>query len=88
MSTINDAGTVDRKFPVEDSLFFKIQGSDDSVKATARSIRNIISRHGGKNFQFAATDDEAASLWEARKYALMSVMAAVEGSRAWTTDVW
>ena len=88
MSTINDAGSVDRKYPVEDSLFFKIQGSDESIKATAQSIRNIVKHHEGKNFQFAATDEEAASLWEARKYALMSVLAAVEGSKAWTTDVW
>ena len=88
MSTINDAGTVDRKHPAEDSLFFKIQGSDGSIKATAQSIRNIVKRHGGKNFEFATTDEEAESLWEARKYALMSVLASVEGSKAWTTDVW
>jgi D-lactate dehydrogenase (cytochrome) len=79
---------VDRTYPEKDSLFFKIQGSDDSIKATAKSIRSIVDRHEGSNFQFAATDEEASSLWEARKYALMSVIAAVEGSRAWTTDVW
>ena len=39
-------------------------------------------------FQFATTDEEASALWEARKYALWSVIASEEGSRAWTTDVW
>ena len=88
ISAINKAGTVDRTYPARDSLFFKIQGSNDSIKATAKVIQAIIKRHSGANFQYAATDDEAASLWEARKYALMSVLASEEGVRAWTTDVW
>lgn len=88
ISTINQAGTVDRTYPVKDSLFFKIQGSDDSIKAAAKTVQAIVKRYSGSNFQFAATEEEASSLWEARKYALMSVIASEEGSRAWTTDVW
>ncbi|EJD02134.1 D-lactate dehydrogenase cytochrome oxidoreductase [Fomitiporia mediterranea MF3/22] len=87
IASINQAGTVDRTYPVKDSLFFKIQGSDDSIKATSKLVQAIVKRHNGSNFQFAATDSEAAALWEARKYALMSVLASDEGSRAWTTDV-
>ena len=45
--------------------------------------------HGSKQFQFASTDQEAAELWENRKYALTSTMTAGgEGARVWTTDVW
>ncbi|KAL5529461.1 hypothetical protein ACEPAG_5446 [Sanghuangporus baumii] len=87
ISTINKSGAVDRTYPVRDSLFFKIQGSDDSIKAAAKLIQGIVKRHIGSNFTYASTQEEASALWEARKYALMSVIAAEEGSRAWTTDV-
>ncbi|KAH8117132.1 D-lactate dehydrogenase cytochrome oxidoreductase [Phellopilus nigrolimitatus] len=87
ISTINTSGTVDRTYPVYDSLFFKIQGSNDAIKATAKLVQAIVKRHGSSMFQYAATDDEAAALWEARKYALMSVIASDPESRAWTTDV-
>ncbi|KAI5124080.1 hypothetical protein M0805_003907 [Coniferiporia weirii] len=87
ISSINQAGTVDRTYPVRDSLFFKIQGNDDAVRATAKLVQAVVKRHGSSMFQFASTDGEADALWEARKYALMSVIASEEGSRAWTTDV-
>lgn len=86
--SINKAGTVDREYPVQDSLFFKIQGNDETVKAVAKVIKNIVKQHGSSAFQFAASDTEADALWDARKYALMSVIASEEDSRAWTTDVW
>ncbi|PAV23748.1 D-lactate dehydrogenase cytochrome oxidoreductase [Pyrrhoderma noxium] len=87
ISTINAAGTVDRTYPIRDSLFFKIQGSEESIKAAAKTVQAIVKRHGSSMFQFATTDEEASALWEARKYALWSVIASEEGSRAWTTDV-
>lgn len=88
MSAINHAGLVDKEYPVKDSLFFKIQGSDDIVKATTKVIQQIIKKHGSTLFTFAATDAEAATLWESRKYALTSTIASDPGSHAWTTDVW
>lgn len=88
MSAINHAGLVDKEYPVKDSLFFKIQGSDDIVKATTKVIQQIIKKHGSTMFTFAATDAEAATLWESRKYALTSTIASDPGSHAWTTDVW
>lgn len=88
MKTINDAGTLDREYPVHDSLFFKIQGNDETVKAAAKVIKDIVKRHSSSNFQFATSDAEAEAIWDARKYALMSAIASAEGSRAWTTDVW
>ena len=88
MSAINQAGSVQRSYPVKDSLFFKIQGSDDVVKATAKLVQGIVKKHGSTTFMFASTNDEAESLWEGRKYALWSTIASDPGSRAWTTDVW
>lgn len=88
MNAVNKSGLVSRTYPVRDTLFFKIQGDDYAVQSAARAVKDIISRHGGTGFQFAQTEEEADTLWECRKYALMSTIASVEGSRCWTTDVW
>ena len=88
MWAINHAGLVDKEYPVKDSLFFKIQGSDDIVKTTTKAIQKIVKKHGSSMFTFASTDEEASALWESRKYALTSTIATEPGSHAWTTDVW
>jgi len=88
MAAINEADLCAKKYPVQDTLFFKIQGDDASVKLTAETIQGLIKKHGGLHFQFASTDKEAEELWQNRKYALMSSLAAYPGLRCWTTDVW
>jgi len=88
MSAINNAGLVDHAYPVMDTLFFKIQGASEAIELTAGVVEEIVQKHGGVRFEFAATDEEAADLWQNRKYALMSSMAVVPGARCWTTDVW
>jgi D-lactate dehydrogenase (cytochrome) len=88
MQAVNHSGLVDHTYPVQDTLFFKIQGDDTAVKLASKEIKDIVKKHGSSQFKFAATDEEADSLWQSRKYALMSTLAAHEGSRCWTTDVW
>lgn len=88
MSAINGAGLVDRPYPVQDTLFFKIQGDDKAIELASKEVRAIVKKHGSTRFDFAATDEEAEDLWQNRKYALMSTKAAHPGSRCWTTDVW
>ena len=88
MSAINKAGSSSKHYPVKDSLFFKIQGSEESIKMTSKIVQSIVRKHGSSNFTYASTDEEAESLWENRKYALTSTIASEPGSRAWTTDVW
>ncbi|PSR88873.1 hypothetical protein PHLCEN_2v5022 [Hermanssonia centrifuga] len=88
MAAINSAGLVSKNYPVSDTLFFKLQGTASAIKETAAAVRNIVKKHGSKQFQFAATDEEAAELWENRKYALTSTMSSAgENARVWTTDV-
>ncbi|KAI0818818.1 FAD-linked oxidase-like protein [Irpex lacteus] len=88
MAAINDAGLVSKSYPVKDTLFFKLQGTPSAIKDTAAAVQQITKKHGSKQFQFASTDQEAAELWENRKYALTSTMTAGgEGARVWTTDV-
>ncbi|KAF5386827.1 hypothetical protein D9615_001627 [Tricholomella constricta] len=87
MEAINTAGLVDHPYPVEDTLFFKIQGDPTSIKSTSKAVQDIVKKHGSSRFEFASTDQEAEDLWQNRKYALMSTMAANPGTRCWTTDV-
>lgn len=87
MSAINAAGLIDRPLPVKDSLFFKIQGAPEAIQRAADTVKKIVRKHGSSQFAFAATDQEATDLWQNRKYALTSTLAAHPGSRCWTTDV-
>lgn len=88
MDAINKGGIIDKPYSVKDTLFFKIQGDTGCVTSTSKTIQAIIKKYGGNNFKFASTDEEAEDLWQSRKYALMSSLAAYPGSRCWTTDVW
>jgi len=87
MAAINAAGEVSRKLPISDTLFFKIQGDEAAIGATARAVQETVARHGSTRFEFAQTDQEASELWESRKYALISTIGSVPGARCWTTDV-
>ncbi|KAF7359262.1 D-lactate dehydrogenase [cytochrome], mitochondrial [Mycena sanguinolenta] len=87
MDALNNGGLVDRPYPVKDTLFFKIQGDDAAIKLTSKTIQALVKKHGSTKFEFAATNEEAETLWQNRKYALMSTMAAHPESRCWTTDV-
>ena len=88
MSAINNSGVIQHQYPVKDTLFFKIQGADEAVKLTSELVNEITRRHGSDRFEFAATDEEAADLWQSRKYALQATMAVIPEARCWTTDVW
>ncbi|PIL23764.1 hypothetical protein GSI_13514 [Ganoderma sinense ZZ0214-1] len=83
----NKAGLVSKQYPVVDTLFFKIQGDPSAIAATAQSVQKTVLEHGGNNFHFASTREEADELWDNRKYALTSTIQSEEGARVWTTDV-
>ncbi|WOO84395.1 D-lactate dehydrogenase [cytochrome], mitochondrial [Vanrija pseudolonga] len=84
---INLGGLAGRSYPETDTLFFKFQGSEAIMKETAKAVKDLTSKHGGKGFEFSRTDKEAADLWEGRKAALWSVLALRPDGRVWTTDV-
>ena len=88
MAAIDAAGLVSEKYPIRDTLFFKIQGDPAAIESTAQTVQQIVARHGSLSFKFAKTDAEAEELWENRKYALISTIQSEEGARCWTTDVW
>ncbi|KAG6814287.1 hypothetical protein H0H92_013412 [Tricholoma furcatifolium] len=71
MKAINNAGLVDSPYPVEDTLFFKIQGDPLSIQNTSKTVQAIVKKHGSSRFEFASTEQEAEDLWQNRKYALI-----------------
>ncbi|KAG6854592.1 hypothetical protein C0991_004194 [Blastosporella zonata] len=66
MKAINSAGLVDHPYPVEDTLFFKIQGDPSSIQNTSKAVQSIVKKHGSSRFEFASTDQEADELWQNR----------------------
>ncbi|KAH7889949.1 FAD-linked oxidase-like protein, partial [Phlebopus sp. FC_14] len=87
MAAINQAGLVDSPYPVKDTLFFKIQGSPESITETSQCVKQVVEKHRSSRFEFASTDQEAEDLWENRKYALVSTLSSHPGMKCWTTDV-
>ncbi|OJA10768.1 hypothetical protein AZE42_00316 [Rhizopogon vesiculosus] len=69
MAAINAAGMVDAPYPVQDTLFFKLQGSPESIRETSNVVQEIVQSHGSTRFEFAATEEEADEMWQNRKYA-------------------
>jgi D-lactate dehydrogenase (cytochrome) len=90
MEAVNAGGTLDpsKKLPAVDSLFFKLQGSKDSIAAAAKLVKSITKKHGSTRFEFASSDEEAALLWQNRKEALYATLSSNPGMKCWTTDVW
>lgn len=88
MRAINLAGLSGRSYPEQDSLFIKLSGSETSIADATSMIREIVTKHEGKGFEFAHDEKEAQGIWEGRKVALWSARSLREGSRIWTTDVW
>ncbi|AFR97691.1 D-lactate dehydrogenase (cytochrome) [Cryptococcus neoformans C23] len=87
MEAINKGGLAGRQYKPVDSLFFKFQGSDHSMAEVSQGVKALVAKHGGKNFEFSASDAEADALWQGRKTALWSVLGLLEDSKVWTTDV-
>lgn len=89
MDALSSYKGASRKWPVKDTVFFKLQGtSSDSLSGTAAFVREIALKHGATDLVLAADDKEAEGLWADRKNALHVALATFPGSRPWATDVW
>jgi len=88
MNAINRAGTTQKPYPTQDSLFFKIQGAPEVISKAAEALETIVKKHASSRFEFASTEEHAREMWENRKMALFSSLQLEPGLRCWTTDVW
>jgi D-lactate dehydrogenase (cytochrome) len=76
MKAVNQAGYCSREFPEKPSLFIKIAGpSSDHVQDTAKTAERIAEASGALSFSLAQDEEEASSIWAARKTALWSLLA-------------
>ena len=88
VKAVNESGGLSEKLPISDTLFFKIQGTPESMQATGKIVQTIAKKHGSTQFVYAKNQKHADDLWNNRKVALYSAQAWIPGSRVWTTDVW
>ncbi|MEP6916243.1 MAG: FAD-linked oxidase C-terminal domain-containing protein [Acidobacteriota bacterium] len=73
---------------VAPTLFFDFHGaSEANVKEQADAVREIAEDNGGAGFQWAATPEARARLWQARHDAHYAALALRPGARSWPTDV-
>jgi len=87
MRATNTYGISERKYPEKDSLFFKFQGSPETIRETSRVVGQLLKKHGATGFEVAKTEQQALDLWADRKNALFSSLALCPGAKGWSTDV-
>lgn len=86
MRATNKYGVSERKYPELDSLFFKFQGTEETIRETSRLVQKIIKKHGSTGYEEAKTRQQADDLWADRKNALFSALALRAVGR--TTNIW
>ncbi|WP_420725858.1 MULTISPECIES: FAD-binding oxidoreductase [unclassified Hwanghaeella] len=73
-------------FEAKVTLFFEFHGTEASTHEQAQQVQEISAEHGGSAFQYAATQEERTTLWEARHNAFYAACAAVPGKKGMATD--
>ena len=87
MQVINGSGGTSRTWKETPTLFFKFSGTPGQVTDSIQRTQTLV-RLRADGFEFAETDEEARTLWSARKEALWSTIAfGGDHSSIWTTDV-
>lgn len=78
-----------RQYPPTEHIFFKLQGpSASSIEETARIVKQVAEKHGGKNWKLAKNDLEGEDMWTDRRHAYPTGLAyGGPGSKGWPTDV-
>ncbi len=74
--------------PEVPTLLFEFHGpSAVDVEEHARLVREVADEHGATGFQWTASPEERAKLWEARHNVLYATIASRPGCKAWTSDI-
>jgi len=75
-------------YPLAPTLFFEFHGiSQQSVDEQAHAVQDAASEHGMREFRWATTPEERATLWQARHNVLYATIASRPGAKPWTSDV-
>jgi D-lactate dehydrogenase (cytochrome) len=79
MKAINQSGYCDKEYAETPTLFMKFSGhSQQAVQEQIIRVEAYAKKNFCQSFEFSKTDEEAASLWSARKTALWSLLAMKE----------
>jgi D-lactate dehydrogenase (cytochrome) len=74
--------------PEVPTLLFEFHGPSAAVvEEHARLVREVADEHGATSFEWTASPEERAKLWEARHNVLYATIASRLGCKAWTSDV-
>jgi D-lactate dehydrogenase (cytochrome) len=75
-------------YPAKPTLLFEFHGTSAAAAAEhAQMAHEIAAENGGSGFQWAATSEDRARLWQARHNTLFAALALRPGCRGWVTDV-
>ncbi|KAE8453281.1 hypothetical protein EG329_011348 [Mollisiaceae sp. DMI_Dod_QoI] len=76
MHALNEAGYTETQWPVKSTIFFKFAGeSEEGVQRQIDFVEGLARKNGCEAFVRSKTDEQAESLWAARKTALWSLLA-------------
>lgn len=53
------------------------------MKEVGKAVSAVVKKHGGRDWSFSKTDQQAEELWEGRKTALWSAMAMIPETKCW-----
>ncbi len=85
MKAINDYSGTD--LPVTPMLWFEFHGTEASAAEQAEMVKTISDDWGGGDFQWTASPEERARLWQARHDAAYAAKGIRPGAEVWATDV-
>ena len=76
MHAVNEGGYCDKHYAEVPTLFFKFAGRDRSVvEQQIQKVQRFAKEASCQSFEFSRTEEEAESIWAARKTILWSMLA-------------
>ncbi|MFZ4533981.1 MAG: FAD-binding oxidoreductase, partial [Alsobacter sp.] len=84
MQAVNRFSKLD--YPETATLFFEFHGTPASVEEQAAVVRELAAAIGGDRWQWTASPEERARLWQARHDVHYATLAMRPGAKAWGTD--
>ena len=75
MKAVKEAGYTDKNYAELPTLFMKFAGTKTVVEEQIDRVKGFAESNQCQSFEFSADEEEADSLWQARKTALWSLLA-------------
>ncbi|KAH8805287.1 hypothetical protein F5884DRAFT_798888 [Xylogone sp. PMI_703] len=75
MKAVKESGYTDKDYAELPTLFMKFSGTKTATQEQIALVKNFAQSNQCQSFVFSASDEEAESLWQARKTALWSLLA-------------